>query len=259
MPYVQANGVRLYYEEHGSGDPILGIHGTSSSATMWHDVASAKLATLGRAIIYDRRGCTRSERPEPYETGVPEQAADAAALLDALGASPAIVIGRSYGGDVGIELALRHPEHVRALAILEAAEIVDEEASAWLDRVRAAIAAAGERDPSTVPEELFRWIGAEDAWPAFPEPIRQMITANAPAILAELRGPLLEVTPEDLGAIACPTLVVTGEDSLPFYARVTERLVDAIPGASALVVEGGHLIDPGHPEILGFIRDVLRR
>ena len=63
---------------------------------MWGD-AFEELARLGRVIAYDRRGCTRSERPAPYErTSVAEQADDAAALLDAVAAVPAVVIGRQY-------------------------------------------------------------------------------------------------------------------------------------------------------------------
>ena len=79
--------VRLHYEERGEGAPILCIHGAGSSALVWADAAE-KLAGIGRVIAYDRRGCARSERPEPYErTSVTEHADDAAALLDALGAT----------------------------------------------------------------------------------------------------------------------------------------------------------------------------
>src|SRR5512133_2214217 len=56
VPEVRANGVSLYYEEHGTGAPILCIHGTSGSAAVWADAAAA-LATRGRTIIYDRRAC----------------------------------------------------------------------------------------------------------------------------------------------------------------------------------------------------------
>jgi len=90
---IRANGVRLYYEEHGHGDPILCIHGISSSAMVWRGAAIEGLAQLGRTIIYDRRGCTRSERPDPYETSVAQHAEDAAALLRALDAVPAVVVG----------------------------------------------------------------------------------------------------------------------------------------------------------------------
>jgi len=119
MPEQLVNGMRLYHEEHGSGVPILCIHGGGSSALMWSD-AVEELARLGRVIAYDRRGCTRSERPEPYErTSVAEHADDAAALLDALVGAPAVVIGRSYGGAVATDLALRYPDRVRALVLLE--------------------------------------------------------------------------------------------------------------------------------------------
>ena len=73
----------LYYEEHGAGEPILCIHGTGSSALSGATRPSSS-ATLGRTILYDRRGFSRSERPEPFVTDVHQHADDAAALIDAL-------------------------------------------------------------------------------------------------------------------------------------------------------------------------------
>ena len=121
MPMVKVNGIDLYYEEHGTGMPIVVIHGTSSSALVWGD-AVHELAARGRCVVYDRRGCFRSQRPEPYvRTDVAEHGADAVALIDALGAAPAIVIGRSYGGETALDLVRRRPETVSALVLLEAA------------------------------------------------------------------------------------------------------------------------------------------
>jgi pimeloyl-ACP methyl ester carboxylesterase len=254
---VHANGVRLYYEEHGSGDPILCIHGISSSAMVWRDTAVEALSRLGSVIIYDRRGSTRSERPEPYETSVAQHAEDAAALLGALDAVPAVVIGRSYGGDTAIELALRHAERVRALVLLEAAEVLDAEAKAWAEEVRDAIEEAAAREPHSAAEVLFRQIGAADTWESFSEPVRQMFIDNSPAILAELRGPWLDVTSDDLSRIDVPTLYVAAMESPPAYRRVTDRIAEAIPGSRIVFVEGGHLIDPGHPEVLRFVDEVL--
>ena len=77
MADVRVNGVRLYVEERGRGEPIVCIHGTSSSAMVWRGDATDALAELGRVIVYDRRGCTRSERPEPYATSVVQHAEDA--------------------------------------------------------------------------------------------------------------------------------------------------------------------------------------
>ena len=76
--------------------PILGVHGAGSSAVFWEDAAK-RLSDLGRAIIYDRRGSSRSERPEPYEiTTVQEHADDARALRHSTPSRR--LIGRSYGG-----------------------------------------------------------------------------------------------------------------------------------------------------------------
>jgi esterase len=97
MSNVRANGVSLYYEEHGSGEPIVCIHGASGSAAVWGP-GVAELAARGRTIVYDRRGCSRSERPELYVANVHEHADDAAALIDALGAAAAVVISRRDRG-----------------------------------------------------------------------------------------------------------------------------------------------------------------
>src|SRR5437763_14482237 len=157
MAELNANGVRLYYEERGRGDPILCIHGTSSSAMVWRPAAIDELSGLGRVILYDRRGCTRSERPDPYETSVVQHAEDAAALLEGLEGAPAVVIGRSYGGETAIELALRHPSSVRALVLLEAALLTfDEEAMAWAEQLRTDVEDVAARHVASVAETFLR-------------------------------------------------------------------------------------------------------
>src|SRR5688572_16355911 len=119
MATLTVNGVDLYYEVHGDGVPILGIHGTPSPAVLWTDAAET-LAAQGRCVSYDRRGFHRS-KPVPSTLVLADHVEDAVALLEALSASPAVVIGRSTGGLIALELARRHPEVVRAVALLEPA------------------------------------------------------------------------------------------------------------------------------------------
>jgi len=258
MPEVPVNGVRLYYEEHGQGDPILCIHGTSSSAMVWRPAAIDELATLGRVICYDRRGCTRSERPAPYETSVAQHAEDAMGLLQALDAVPAVLIGRSYGGETAVELALRHPRTVRALVLLEAALLtLDKEAMVWAGELRAAVEAAAARDVSSVAETFLRRVLSDEQWESFRDPVRQMFVDNSPAILAEFRGPWLEATEADLARIQVPTLLVAGEASPPAFRRVTERMAASIPDSRTVLVGGGHFIDPGEPDVLKFVDEIL--
>jgi pimeloyl-ACP methyl ester carboxylesterase len=258
VPEVRANGVSLYYEEHGSGEPILCIHGTSGSAAVWVEAASA-LASRGRTILYDRRGCFRSERPEPYVTNVHEHADDAAALIGALAASPAIVIGRSYGGETAIDLALRCPERVRALVLLEASLLsLSEMGMRWADAVkRRVFAAAAADDVSTVAETFLRAVLGDATWEGFPEPAKQMFTANGPAIVAELRGGFLEVSLDQLRTIAHPTLLVAGKDSPPAFTEVTNLMAEAMPSARVEWVEGSHLVNAADPAVLAFVDELV--
>jgi esterase len=255
------NGIRLYYEEHGTGAPILCVHGAGSSALVWSD-AVRELARLGRVISYDRRGCTRSERPEPYDrTSVAEHVDDAAALLDALAAVPAVVIGRSYGGTVATDLALRYPDRVRALVVLEGdaprelAPATAEWVDALAERLREAAAQAG---VDAVAEGLISDVLGEGAWRSLPEELRQVLTQNGPAILAEVQGEWW--LPADAAALATieqPTLLVAATDSRPELREPTEALAGALPNARIARVGGGHLIDPAAPAVLAFIEEVL--
>ena len=259
MSEIRVNGVSLYYEEHGAGEPIVCIHGTGSSSVLWRDAAD-ELAQRGRTIVYDRRGFSRSERPDPYVTDVHQHADDAAALIDALAASPAIVVGRSQGGEIAVDLALRYPDRVRALALLEGGGLTLSEAlRRWDDELTQEVSAAAEADMSTVGETLLRAVLGDAGWEELPEPVRRMFTANGPAIAAEVRGRLLDVSPEQLGTIVQPALLVAGKDSPPAFADATNLVASAIPGARVEWVEGGHLIDPAHPVVLGFVDEVLAR
>lgn len=259
MTVRTVNGVGLYCEEHGSGAPILCIHGAGSSALAWSG-AIGELARLGRVIAYDRRGCTRSERPKPYEsTSVAEHAADAAALLDVLDAAPAVVIGRSYGGTVAIELALRCPDRVRALVVLEgdAPRELAPRTAAWINSVADRLA----RVPiDAVGETLIDEVLGEGVWGSLPDGLRGILTANGPAILAELGGQWWPgADAAGLASIAQPVLLVAAADSRPELREPTDALAAVLPNARTELVAGGHLIDPAAPEVRAFIEEVLRQ
>ena len=116
MPHASVNGIRLYYEEHGTadGDPLLLIPGTGSHSGSWAVLLPA-LARF-RVIALDNRGAGRSDVPPgPYTTRL--MADDAAALLAHLGIARTHVIGRSMGGMIAQEPALAYPERVARLVL----------------------------------------------------------------------------------------------------------------------------------------------
>jgi esterase len=261
MAECTVNGVQLHYDERGNGDPILCVHGAGSSTQLWA-AAVGELAKLGRVIAYDRRGCSRSERPQPYErTTVSEHADDAAALLDALDASPAVIIGRSFGGTVALDMAIRHPDRVRAIAVLEgdAPRDLAPATAEWIDALGVRLREVAERDGlDTVGEGLIDEIFGAGVWPQLPDAMRSVLTENGPALLAELGGEWwLDADADALAGLRQPVLLVGAADSRPELRQPTEALAAAIPRARMVVVEGGHLIDPAAPEVLGFVRERL--
>ena len=101
---------------------------------------------------------------------------------------------------------------------------------------------------------LIDGVAGNGAWSSLPEAWRRAMTANGPAILAELRG---EYWPQadaaTLATIAQPALLVAAADSPPELREPTEALARVLPNARLQMVEGGHLIDPADPAILAFV------
>lgn len=115
MPHLQSNGISLYYEEHGSGEPLILIMGFTVSSIGWHwNIPS--FAQSFRTIAFDNRGVGQSDKPdEPYS--MPMFADDTAGLLDGLDIDSAHIFGISMGGMIAQEFALRHPERVKSLTL----------------------------------------------------------------------------------------------------------------------------------------------
>jgi pimeloyl-ACP methyl ester carboxylesterase len=265
MSVAYVNGVRLYYEVHGQGTPILGIHGTPSSATLWVD-AARELAHRGRCIIYDRRGFLRSTQSRPLAAvDLADHVEDAASLLDAVAAERAIVIGRSTGGQIALELARRFPDKVMGQVLLEPALLtVDDRSAAWAAGLRRRVVEAAEAEPSSAAEIVLREALGDQTWEAFPPELREMFEKLSPAVLAEMRGrgldlsaDPLQISREDAAQIRQPTLLVSAEDSPEVLRRVNDRLAEMLPVSQKVVVGGGHLIDPAHPVVLAFVDALL--
>jgi len=116
MPVATINGIALYYEVHGQGDPLLMIKGLGHSAKLWL-CQVPYLSRYFRTIIYDSRGVGRSDKPVvPYS--IADEGAEAVGLLDFLGIERAHVLGVSRGGYVAQEIAIGFPERVDKLVLL---------------------------------------------------------------------------------------------------------------------------------------------
>ena len=118
MGSVRSGRCDLYYEEAGDGVPILLIPPAGTTASTWGPVTE-ELAGIGRVITYDRRGYARTGG-EPVRL-VSRHTADAAAILEYLQATPAVVVGTSAGATIAVDLAVRRPDILRAVIAHEAA------------------------------------------------------------------------------------------------------------------------------------------
>ena len=105
MPHLQTNGINMFYEEQGSGDPLLLIMGITAPGAVWEAHADAWQENF-RCIMGDNRGVGQSDKPEgPYSSEM--MADDYAGLLDELGIEKARVVGCSMGSIIAQQLALR--------------------------------------------------------------------------------------------------------------------------------------------------------
>lgn len=116
--YAPVNGLELYYEIHGSGEPLVLVHGGVVGIAMWGPNLPA-LAESRQVIAVELQGHGRTrdvDRPLSYEA----LADDVAALLDHLGLARADVMGLSLGGGVALQFAIRHPDRLRRLVLVSA-------------------------------------------------------------------------------------------------------------------------------------------
>src|SRR5512139_3505397 len=115
MPWTEAPGFRMYYEEHGAGFPLLLINGLGSDHLEWvHQIPV--FSKSFRVVVFDNRGTGRSGVPPgPYTTA--QMADDVAASLRFLGIGRAHVLGVSLGGMIAQEVALRHRDRVDRLVL----------------------------------------------------------------------------------------------------------------------------------------------
>ena len=241
MGFIKARGSALYYEEKGDGPPILLIPPAGSTASTWGALAS-DLTGSGRVIAYDRRGYSRSGR-EVVRLAA-EHALDAAAVLDALEARPAVAVGTSAGATIALDLAVRRPDLVRAVVVHEAAwrALRHPDASGLAVLATMQWLAWRGRYPEAA-ETLLRWVYAYrdggSAWDAFPEQWRRTARENGRSVVADLKSTMGGYpSPQDLATIAAPVVCTYGSRSRSYMRAVTRSLAHAIPATSVREIGG---------------------
>src|SRR5918912_921207 len=125
--FVDVSGVRLYYYAagtRGTGEPVVFLHGFPTSGHLWNDVVP--LVPAGhRVVVLDLLGYGRSDRPQGRPVGVRAHAERVIELFDALGINYACVVGHDVGGGIAQWLAVRFPQRVSRLCLVDSVAFAD--------------------------------------------------------------------------------------------------------------------------------------
>jgi 3-oxoadipate enol-lactonase len=253
MPFKQINGARIYYEEAGAGpETIVFSHGLLMSGEMFSEQVKA-LSGRYRCVCYDHRGQSRSEVTNSgYDMDCLTE--DAAALIRELDCAPCHFAGLSMGGFVGMRLAIRQPELLKSLILLETT-------------------ADPEPEQNKGPYRRLAFIGRWLSYRMVIKPLMKIMFGRSflgdPAkekVRNKWRNHLLglnrtgtsraahgvidrEGVYDQLNQINTPTLIIVGAEDVATPPAKSERMRDAIPGAALeLLPRGGHSVAIEEPE-----------
>jgi pimeloyl-ACP methyl ester carboxylesterase len=246
LPVAHVNGVDLFYEATGSGEPLVLVHGSWGDHHNWDPVVGS-LAGSFCVVTYDRRGHSASERPAG-QGSVLEDADDLGELVDELGLAPAHIAGNSFGAAVTLRAATRRPEIFRSLIAHEPplfpllAGTEFEPASTEVRKRVEAVRGPLERGDNEGGARLFvdTLAFGPDAWDSQIAPdMREVFITNAPTYLDELRDPdALQMDLDALGNFEQPALLTSGTESAPFFGPVVDVVASRMPTAQRVTIEG---------------------
>jgi 3-oxoadipate enol-lactonase len=260
MARITSNDLQIGYDERGSGDALVFLHGVGSDKSVWARQL-AHFAPAWRAIALDYPGYGESDLPA-HDLDRLSIASYIRGALDALGIAATHVVGLSMGGVIGLELALGWPERVRSLTLADSfARHPD--AEAFLARSRAAL------ETMSMREFAAARVGALLA-PGAPEELRREVVetmgridkrtyawASAAVWTPDYRAALRQ--------IAAPTLVLVGEHDQITPPAFSEELASTIPGARLVVIpSAGHIANIDNPATFNllveeFLKNVKRK
>lgn len=237
------NGIEMYVESHGEGEPLVLLHGFGGAGAMWGEMVQ-ELATQYRVIVPDLRGHGRSTNPSQAFTHR-QSARDLLALMDSLGIERFKAMGISTGGMTLLHAATSAPSRIEAMVLIGATIYFPEQARAIMrastvDRLRAADYERGRRIHARGDEQTRE---LEAQFHAFKDSYDDM----------NFTGPYLST-------ITARTLIVHGDRDEFFPVEIALEMYRGIPDAELWIIPGGRhvpIFAPGVPFVTtagGFLR-----
>jgi pimeloyl-ACP methyl ester carboxylesterase len=241
---IELGDITMYFEAHGAGEPLILLHGGFGSADIWANQIPV-FSEHYYVITPDSRAqgrTTDSDAPISYHL----MAEDIIHLMDYLGISSAYIVGWSDGGDIGIDLAIHHPDRVRALVAFGANISPDGYQDSFLDYVR-----------NVTVDDIKLMVGNKYL-EMMPD------SARLPIILEKIRTLYLtepNFTPEELATTTTPTLILDGQNEAVIRLDHPQKIAKLIPDAQLVILQNaGHSAVTEDPSawnnaVLDFLRD----
>ena len=228
-------------EAGDAGRPLVVlVHGAMDRGAGMLQV-SRRLDRRFRVLRYDRRGYGRSA-PHPGPFDMAGQVAD---LVDLLDGRRAAVVGHSYGGNVALAAAQRHPRLVAGAVVYESPLSWE---PWWPGTTAGAVAMQQQHDPAEAAELFMRRLIGDARWEALPERTRRTRRAEGPAMVGELAD-LRRNQPWTADEVHVPVAVGYGTLGRPHHREAMAALSERLPDATLSVLDGcGHGAPTSHPD-----------
>jgi pimeloyl-ACP methyl ester carboxylesterase len=246
MPFAKTNGINLYYEEHGKGDPLLLIMGITAPGSVWEKHLNV-WKNYFRCIVVDNRGVGNSDKPAGDYTTV-QMADDYIGLLNFLGIEIVKVVGVSMGSTIAQQLCLRDPKRIQAAVLMcpwarcdRTAEAIFQHlvaikgalpANEFMRYIQLLIFSKASWDSSTAYEEML--LARQDALTDLnPQPLEALASQAAACVNHDLLN--------ELPKISQPCLVIGGKEDIFTPAWMAHEVANAIPHSQLHLYEkSGH-------------------
>jgi pimeloyl-ACP methyl ester carboxylesterase len=265
MPHVETNGIQIYYEEQGEGDPLILIMGITATGDVW-EAHSDFWSEEYRCIKPDNRGVGQSDKPAgDYSSEM--MADDYAGLMDALGIEKARVVGVSMGSIIAQQLCLRHPDKVQSAVLMCPWSECDRYATSVFEHMKVCKAHLDNKqflewiqlliftkpfwDNDEAHEGLVTGRDDFDANPN-PQPLHGLKGQAAACVNHNVS--------DQLGNISAPCLVIGGKDDIFTPLWMGEQVAAGIPSCDSHFYDGaGHafhweVMDDFNPRVLDWLK-----
>lgn len=231
--YIDIDGLKMYYEVHGQGRPLVLLHGAFGTADSW-DAILPHLVPSRQVIVIEQQGHGRTlDRHGPLR--IEKMADDTAMLLRSIGVKSADVFGYSNGGLVGLSVAMRHPGLVNRLAVL-GAHVGSVKACYERNVFLQLMALPDDFAPPALRDPYDRVSPDKSRWPVLVKKIKELAR--------DFRG----FSASEVRSIQAPTLIMQGDRDVvrPEHAVEMMRL---IPNSRlAVLANADHFILQQQPE-----------